>query len=328
MPVLRRTRLFQSTLPRRERHAANARRFSLSTFQSTLPRRERREVAIHEDHKHRFQSTLPRRERRDWRRMSARILAFQSTLPRRERHRRHQGQHHVAYFNPRSPEGSDLAYSSPVWMDALFQSTLPRRERRTSIQTARAKACISIHAPAKGATRHHVQLGCRVGNFNPRSREGSDREPRTGGYSKRDFNPRSREGSDQLRWHGLQTGRISIHAPAKGATRYAGRILNCFRFQSTLPRRERHEAEGILIYDPISIHAPAKGATVGHARLAAEGGISIHAPAKGATVGKRLLWAREAISIHAPAKGATIPCWIVHVKIVISIHAPAKGATS
>ena len=164
-------------------------------------------------------------------------------------------------FNPRSREGSDQG------------DRAGRPVRR-----------ISIHAPAKGATRHHVQLGCRVGNFNPRSREGSDREPRTGGYSKRDFNPRSREGSDQLRWHGLQTGRISIHAPAKGATRYAGRILNCFRFQSTLPRRERHEAEGILIYDPISIHAPAKGATVGHARLAAEGGISIHAPAKGATI--------------------------------------------
>ena len=55
------------------------------------------------------------------------------------------------------------------------------------------------------------------------------------------FNPRSREGSD-----GLQTvafavrRRISIHAPAKGATKPL--------------RKKAEEVE-------ISIHAPAKGAT-------------------------------------------------------------------
>ena len=56
------------------------------------------------------------------------------------------------------------------------------------------------------------------------------------------FNPRSREGSD-----GLQTvafavrRRMSIHAPAKGATACKRSLSLCAAaFQSTLPRRERH----------------------------------------------------------------------------------------
>ena len=75
---------------------------------------------------------------------------FQSTLPRRERPcNRLSGQAH-ANFNPRSREGSDLAYfpaapdhpisihapakgATSIWMQmiktGLFQSTLPRRER-------------------------------------------------------------------------------------------------------------------------------------------------------------------------------------------------------
>ena len=56
---------------------------------------------------------------------------------------------------------------------------------------------------------------------------------------------------------------ISIHAPAKGATKRlpleGGRTP---RFQSTLPRRERHEYFWITNrFHTISIHAPAKGAT-------------------------------------------------------------------
>ena len=57
-----------------------------------------------------------------------------------------------------------------------------------------------------------------IADFNPRSREGSDKDIR--GQCKADayFNPRSREGSDHdLLWI-LQKVDISIHAPAKGAT--------------------------------------------------------------------------------------------------------------
>ena len=77
---------------------------------------------------------------------------------------------------------------------------------------------------------------------------------------------------------------ISIHAPAKGATTFTQFPINFYRFQSTLPRRERQGRYTVTIkgygfqstlprrerplpiyvkkvYHGISIHAPAKGAT-------------------------------------------------------------------
>ena len=79
---------------------------------------------------------------------------------------------------------------------------------------------ISIHAPAKGATRHgHMLFDKRIfqstlprrerqrqqikgqkdmRNFNPRSREGSDCANSAYALSAANFNPRSREGSDPL----------------------------------------------------------------------------------------------------------------------------------
>ena len=88
------------------------------------------------------------------------------------------------------------------------------------MQRLMRKAFISIHAPAKGATKEQDE-------------------------------------------HATLT-QISIHAPAKGAT---GAAVELYKktdgFQSTLPRRERlctwlcnHNS------NLISIHAPAKGATV------------------------------------------------------------------
>ncbi len=60
------------------------------------------------------------------------------------------------------------------------------------------------------------------------------------GDQKHDFNPRSREGSDAAINGSGKFDMISIHAPAKGATK------------STV-----YAADAVMI----SIHAPAKGAT-------------------------------------------------------------------
>ena len=60
----------------------------------------------------------------------------------------------------------------------------------------------------------------------------------------------------------LEMDIISIHAPAKGATRVS---------------------PGFMIDQVISIHAPAKGATDGSLAVCPYLAISIHAPAKGAT---------------------------------------------
>ena len=122
---------FQSTLPRRERHAWAVLHLATDGFQSTLPRRERLqlglvsfglfEISIHAPAKGATSIVVIG--------MSKPAL-FQSTLPRRERRCRWANANGSGYFNPRSREGSDM-----VWLE----------QKQWEL--------ISIHAPAKGATR-------------------------------------------------------------------------------------------------------------------------------------------------------------------------------
>ena len=58
-------------------------------------------------------------------------------------------------------------------------------------------AYISIHAPARGATNCAMSQCAIPGNFNPRSREGSDGGAPAITFPVPYFNPRSREGSDE-----------------------------------------------------------------------------------------------------------------------------------
>ena len=148
----------------------------------------------------------------------------------------------MRYFNPRSREGSDIQPTRNKRETAdKFQSTLPRGERRALLGTLtndeqisihapargatpfgrifRLFAAISIHAPARGATDDLLAFLGQDQDFNPRSREGSDRRSpclfRTRSRFQStlprgerpvwqpwaqllamDFNPRSREGSD------------------------------------------------------------------------------------------------------------------------------------
>ena len=78
-------KVFQSTLPRRERPGGEWDCFNPQAFQSTLPRRERLHHLFPVFLFLLFQSTLPRRERPRGSRIRFRISLFQSTLPRRER---------------------------------------------------------------------------------------------------------------------------------------------------------------------------------------------------------------------------------------------------
>ena len=99
------------------------------------------------------------------------------------------------------------------------------------------------------------------------------------------FNPRTREGCDEITVYRQWLYRISIHAPAKGATMAIEKVLNVTpEFQSTHPRRVRLPFSLVFTdLTHISIHAPAKGATGIDNFDYAIIDISIHAPAKGAT---------------------------------------------
>ena len=76
------------------------------------------------------------------------------------------------------------------------------------------------------------------------------------------FNSRSRGGSDLWSVQNCSFLRVSIHAPAGGATSAAVQDVKTTWFQFTLPRGERHDGlANCTISRCVSIHAPAGGAT-------------------------------------------------------------------
>ena len=148
---------------------------------------------------------------------------------------------------------------------------------------------ISIHAPTRGATWSVKKAGSRrIISIHAPTR-----------------------GATIFAGLGIISDVISIHAPTRGATALIAIGVALYKFQSTLPRGERHFVLLIthtFIY--ISIHAPTRGAThvVGIPFKAVwdfnprshEGSdlkwlitmlkdwlISIHAPTRGATKGYR-----------------------------------------
>ena len=127
---------------------------------------------------------------------------------------------HKRDFNPRSREGSDFAYSFMASFPFLISIHAPAKGATLFFHFLFLSLLISIHAPAKGAT-FSLSPGnpYSSANFNPRSREGSD----YGGFKNcgrwdlfQSTLPRRERrvfcGCSGRRW------RISIHAPAKGAT--------------------------------------------------------------------------------------------------------------
>ena len=132
------------------------------------------------------------------------------------------GYHWISIHAPAKGATNGCPYFSYI---ARFQSTLPRGERRGC--PADLKLCM---------------------DFNPRSREGSDVMQHLVPFAfSTNFNPRSREGSDGATLPSCRLPlRISIHAPARGATRHALNLLLKKGFQSTLPRGERPELVVLL----------------------------------------------------------------------------------
>ena len=130
--------------------------------------------AIHAGTKETFQSTLPRGERQGLQSAALLFFKFQSTLPRGERHERGVMSAGGNNFNPRSREGSDCFLHFCEYL-----------------------ICISIHAPARGATFLRFSLGDMKSTFQSTLPRGERRhrflmECLGTVY----FNPRSREGSD------------------------------------------------------------------------------------------------------------------------------------
>jgi len=99
---------------------------------------------------------------------------------------------------------------------------------------------VSIHAPVKGATGSCVRFRSQHKGFNPRAREGRDRQPFVDALGHVVSIHAPVKGATGQRVEQRAGRDVSIHAPVKGATSSRG--------SPTSP-------------STVSIHAPVKGAT-------------------------------------------------------------------
>ncbi len=164
----------------------------------------------------------------------------------------------------------------------------PARGATKAVNLCNHRTVVSIHAPARGATmwlRHGLTYNSC---FNPRTRTGCDVETQHLYRLLSEFqstHPHGVRRADDLEDRRVQ--KVSIHAPARGAT--------------------IHDTTPYTCYASVSIHAPARGATF---RITTHGKTS---PGFQSTHphGVRLdkqgnLYRYDIVSIHAPARGATI----------------------
>ena len=131
--------------------------YILKLFQSTLPRRERLPIKSLIPYSFKFQSTLPRRERRvTGNTAEVTTQIFQSTLPRRERLKLELRRIIHQNFNPHSHEGSDLkdTFLATLIVISIHTPTKGATEKFADTIIVRE---ISIHTPTKGATLRSLQ---------------------------------------------------------------------------------------------------------------------------------------------------------------------------
>ena len=224
-----------------------------------------------------------------------------------------------------------LSSSSRRQMPLRYFNSRPcgRGDRRARNHLCYA-CCISIHAPAGGATIS---------------------APRTAHSTLFQFTP-LREGRP-VPIPNLRTGEtISIHAPAGGATHCGKPIKGTMQISIHAPaggatlgvRRCRRKPEDFNSrpcgrgddnvfnrnkkWNNISIHAPAGGATCSVPAVLRCSILFQFTPLReGRHVPSIKIPVVNRISIHAPAGGATAVAVVPFFTIVISIHAPAGGAT-
>ena len=148
----------------------------------------------------------------------------------------------MSCFNPRTRVGCDGIRIVMTNTGGMFQSTHPRGVRRNNgvqhrpvhrvsihapawgATSLRGEGVdmefVSIHAPAWGATPHNTSSLLIFWSFNPRTRVGCDApDPLPVCDGQAGFNPRTRVGCDENPCAGSRAQKVSIHAPAWGATR-------------------------------------------------------------------------------------------------------------
>ncbi len=143
-------------------------------------------------------------------------------------------------FNPRPRAGGDVARDLFGRRRAGFNPRPRAGGDKRSVVLLRAFCDVSIHAPARGATSGGLCHN-RARSFQSTPPRGGDRDWNAALNILASFNPRPRAGGDgPVVPHGKRRQEVSIHAPARGATRSEPRNCLLFaKFQSTPPRGGR-----------------------------------------------------------------------------------------
>ena len=121
-----------------------------------------------------FQSTRPRGARRSVAATHDRVAVSIHAPARGATRMRNLGSAVGRCFNPRARAGRDGDTAAIAASCNSFQSTRPRGARPTAAPCCEGVRWVSIHAPARGATRLIASSMTRAGCFNPRARAGRD----------------------------------------------------------------------------------------------------------------------------------------------------------
>ena len=255
-------------------------------------------------------------------------------------------------FNPRTRMGCDkgiafpalglsVSIHAPAWGATRtsttsksmrpFQSTHPHGVRHGwNVETVKHILFQSTHPHG---VRHNLTV-CKTAHplFQSTHPHGVRQRTPGGFYTLFCFNPRTRMGCDCRGRLERPKGHVSIHAPARGATKLGRRSTVCWRFQSTHPHgvrprtgfgrrigkrfnprtrtgcdfRNRREFKEYFWFQSTHPHGVRPSKTIVFSTTSS---VSIHAPARGATAALLSVIIIARVSIHAPARGATWHPW-------------------
>ena len=207
-----------------------------------------------------FQFTRPQGARRAALATPMGINAFQFTRPQGARHGRLGTQREPKRFNSRARKGRDRFHACAFRPSRCFNSRA-RKGRDMRIPDYYFDLCVSIHAPARGATTATGPSTVpRVFQF---TRPQGARPTFAVAYpSFQSFNSRARKGRDMVKCHAEWRPEFQFTRPQGARLEPAVVEPRLFPFQFTRPQGARHCLSRLsLAKMPVSIHAPARGAT-------------------------------------------------------------------
>ena len=165
-----------------------------------------------------------------------------------------------ASFNSRARKGRD-GRSRVNFSEQQFQFTRPQGARHPAERIDLAPTMFQFTRPQGARPPRGGRF--RAGRcFNSRARKGRDSRAPTALRRRGCFNSRARKGRDGKAPHRKAVRKVSIHAPARGATAAqttTQTTQTCFNSRARKGRDRVTNREDRV--DPVSIHAPARGAT-------------------------------------------------------------------